>query len=245
MGMPGKRGLKMALKILDAKFGDKGLYMSRTEWDLTDGSRIREGDHEVISEMCLKLSSGIQKKKKKKKIGKLPHVDNPQVVRGVVDRLDSKLQSKWHTMWTGKRQWDIPRLKDIKLFLQKEMEAARSRHAHNPRASLDDRRGNAGRVRNAKTKSSTVALSNPQSNSKPRRLDLPLELTPSLGGRAKSVALSIVSCPTFRSLRPAQRKGVVTVQRCFICLKVNHMSKHCKAKLCDVNNCGQRHTMVT
>lgn len=129
MGMPGRQGLKMALKTLDAKFGDKGVYMSCIERDLTSRPHVREGDHKVPSEVCLKLSSGIHFAEK---IGKLAHIDNPPVVRGVVDRLDSRLQSKWHAIWTGRRKWEVPRLRDIKKFLQKEMEAAPSRYAHNP-----------------------------------------------------------------------------------------------------------------
>lgn len=58
---------------------------------LTNGPHVKEGDFEVLSEVYLTLSSNIHFAKK---IGKLSYIDNPQVVRRVVDRRDGRLQSK-------------------------------------------------------------------------------------------------------------------------------------------------------
>lgn len=54
--------------------------MSRIELESIDGPRVREGDHEVISEVCLKLSTNIPFANK---IGKLAHIDTSQVVRAI------------------------------------------------------------------------------------------------------------------------------------------------------------------
>ncbi|XP_037787459.1 uncharacterized protein LOC119583018 [Penaeus monodon] len=246
MGLPKKEGLKTALKILDTKYGDKNLYMSRIEVELTSGPHVREGDHEVISEVCLNLTSHIHFAKK---IGKLSHIDNPHVVRSLVDRMDDRLQSKWHAIWTGKKRSKIPRLKNVKKFLQKEMDAARSRRAHNPLAFSKTQFRDAKRGREVKivdTIPRRAFTSVPKQQTRDVGLFTKTNVEPWKRGdqcRLCTEPHPIFMCPVFKSLSLEHRKNVVTAQRrCFICLRDNHLYKECKAKPCDINGCGGKHS---
>lgn len=208
--------------------------MRSIELKLTNGSHVKEGDFEVISEVYFNLSSNIHFAKK---IGKLSHIDNPQVVRRVVERLDDRLQSKWHAIWTGKRQSKIPRLKNLKEFLQKEMDAARSRIMHNPQAYFKDQFDNARP--NQAEEIMDVAPSRALKSATRRQtrgagLATKTNVEPWKRGeecRLCADSHRIVLCPVFKSLSPEQRRCVAAVQqRCFLCLKDNHIARDCKAK---------------
>lgn len=114
---------------------------------------------------------------------------------------------------------------------------------------IDDRRGDASRNQSAKSKAIPPGrMLNSTTGWQTRDVGLATRANKEPWTRGEECNLCaeshpLLSCPTYRSLNPVQRKGVVTAQRrCFVCLKGNHISKECKAKLYDINNCGGMHS---
>ncbi|XP_063844740.1 uncharacterized protein LOC135091225 [Scylla paramamosain] len=85
MALPAGRGLKVALRILDERFGDERMYMNQTREAVMGGLTIGENDFQALSTLCGRLTSYISFTEN---LGKLHEVDNTPTMRDILLRLD-------------------------------------------------------------------------------------------------------------------------------------------------------------
>ncbi|XP_047500211.1 uncharacterized protein LOC125046476 [Penaeus chinensis] len=117
MALPAERGLKVALKILDKRFGDENTYMNQSREKLIRGPKIRENDYRALSIMCGQLTSFISFAEN---LDKLIEIDNQPTIRDIVLRLDDAMKNRWNAYWTGKGGGHTKHIKDVLRFLERE-----------------------------------------------------------------------------------------------------------------------------
>jgi len=252
MALPAERGLKVALKILDKRFGDENTYMNQSREKLIRGPKIRENHHRPLSTMCAQLTSFISFAEN---LNKLTEIDNQPTIRYIVLRLDDAMQSRWSVYWTGKRGERTQHIKDVLKFLERETKRIENELVLKENYNTETQRLYIGTQETQREGTSAGMKRNHKYPIKPhtREVSLITQSEPPtrfIGSRGvtnrcrlcgENHTLSL--CDVFRVLHVDHRRKIVRAQgKCFVCLKESHMAKDCRARPCGVDNCNGRHS---
>ncbi|XP_045123675.1 LOW QUALITY PROTEIN: uncharacterized protein LOC123511683 [Portunus trituberculatus] len=258
MVLPASQGLKMALEILDERFGDKNMYLNQSREMIINGPAIRETDYKALSQLCARLTSYISSAEN---FGKLTEIDNTSTIRDILLRLDSAMRIRWNAHWTGKRANRTQRIKDVLQFVKEtkrvEIDIVLRGKSDTEFQRLHRREPDSTEMRGGPSKSpstfsmkrDTKRLAKPQgsemylTNQTRPYVKYGRENAGSDKCRLCGESHTLPLCTTFRSLPVHHRKKVVRAQgRCFMCLQGNHLVKDCRVRPCDIKDCKGRHS---
>jgi hypothetical protein len=252
--LPPEEGYTKAKELLLANFGRPWTIAENFVQHLTEGPAIKANDQAALKALSLDLTKC---ELNLHHVGFKEHLDGPQTILKIVERLPYALRNKWAELAHRKTsKGKIVSIRDLTKFIREREAVAASLYGR--QLNEKSRRTEQAKKRDAKAaaapRAATFTASGEERPKYKEKKTLP-KTTKYAGIAASNPNLvthcpgcqgtcqSVANCPSYAQQSYGERKKMILEYKlCFNCLKPSHMVSACKLpSQCNVSGCRGKH----